>query len=175
MNIVRTLCLAVLLIGGFEQAGAGPDELTPKTVIGPRNPNLAEGAQELLAGNAEEGIRLTRLGLDVAVGQRERNAGLGNMCAGYVMLSQYEQALEYCNQALVESDRNWRARSNRALIFIKMERYEDAEMDLIKGEEIAPRAKAIKEVRGIYMDATEPVTPNIVIDDRRSGGSKDES
>lgn len=175
MNLVRTFCLAVLLTSGFGPADADADDHAAKTVIGPRNPNLADGAQELLAGNAEEGVRLTRLGLDVAVGQRERNAGLGNMCAGYVMLQQYEQALEYCNQALLENDRNWRARSNRALIFIKLKRYEEAEVDLSRGEEIAPHAKAIKEVRGIYLDATEPVTPNIEIDDRRSEGGKDDS
>lgn len=175
MNVVRLLCLAALLTSGFGQAGAQDHEILSKTVIGPRNPDLADGAQELLAGNAEEGIRLTRLGLDVAVGQRERNAGLGNICAGYVMLRQYKDALGYCNQALSENDRNWRALSNRALIYIKLKRYEEAAADLDKGEQLAPRAKAIKEVRGMYMDATEPVTPNIVIDDRRGGGSKDES
>jgi hypothetical protein len=37
-----------------------------------------------------------------------------------------------------------------------------------------PKAKSIKEVRGMYMDATEPVTPNIVIDDRRAGTADDD-
>lgn len=175
MNKCLALLIALPLLGGFGQASAQEADVQSKTVIGPRNPNLVYGAQELLAGNAEEGIRLSKLGLDVAIGQRERNAGLGNICAGYVMLRQYTVALEFCNRALDENDRNWRALSNRALIYVSLERYEEAAVDLEKGEEIAPRARSLKEVRGMYMDATVPVTPNIVIDDRRGGDSNDES
>lgn len=174
MNAVRYLIFTGLL---FSQAAicADNDDVQAKTVIGPRNPDLTNGASELLAGNVEEGIRLTRLGLDVAVGQRERQAGLGNICAGYVMLEQYDTALEYCNQALQEYDRNWRALCNRALIYIKQKRYVEAASDLERGEALAPNARSLKEVRGIYLDATEPVTPNIVIDDRRSPKKDDET
>ena len=151
------------------------DESQVKTVLGPRNPDLVDGAKALLAGDAEEGIRLTRLGLDVAVGQRERQAGLGNICAGYVMLKRYDDALEYCNQALAEYDRNWRALCNRALIYIKKGRYDDAARDLARGEEISPNARALKEVRGMYRDATDPVDANITIDDRRKTETDDET
>ncbi|NNC77636.1 MAG: tetratricopeptide repeat protein [Woeseiaceae bacterium] len=176
MNAIRQLCI-IVLIAATTAGWAYADGTEPQasTVLGPRNPNLSDGASELLAGNAEEGIRLTKLGLAVAVGQRERQAGLGNICAGYVMLGQYETALEFCNTALSENERNWRALCNRALIYLKTDRFEASEADLIKGEEIAPNASALKEVRGMFMDATQPVTPNIVIDDRRGGREKDES
>lgn len=169
MNAVRYMLIVIASI----MLPAGPvlaqvsNDTQVKSVLGPRNPNLVDGANKLLAGNVEEGIRLTRLGLDVAVGQRERQAGLGNICAGYVMLERYDEALEYCNQALSEYDRNWRALCNRALIYIKNGRYDDAARDLERGEEIAPNARALKEVRGMYRDATDPVNANITIDDRR--------
>lgn len=176
MSAVRQLAVTavlIALIGGFAHAEI-EDEST-KTIIGPRNPALSNGARELLAGNIEEGLRLSKLGLDVAVGQRERQAGLGNICAGYVMLQQYATALEYCDQALSEYDRNWRALCNRALIYLKTERFAEAEADLQMAEAIAPKATALKEVRGMLLDATEPVTPNIVIDERRSAGKNDET
>lgn len=169
MNAVRYMLIVVASIA--LPAGAAlaqkSDDMQVKSVLGPRNPDLVDGANELLSGNVEEGIRLTRLGLDVAVGQRERQAGLGNICAGYVMLDRYDEALEYCNQALAEYDRNWRALCNRALIYIKKGRYDDAAQDLERGEAIAPNARALKEVRGMYRDATDPVDESITIDDRR--------
>lgn len=176
MNAVRhlpVLALLTALISGV--ANADREDESAKTVIGPRNPALVDGARELLDGNVEEGLRLSKLGLDVAVGQRERQAGLGNVCAGYVMLQQYDIALEYCDQALSENDRNWRALCNRALIYLKTERFAEAELDLQAAEAIAPNATALKEVRGMLLDATAPVTPNIVIDDRRSAGKIDET
>ncbi len=41
------------------------------TVIGPRNIPLYDGAQELLAGNDAEGVRLTHKGLQLALCARE--------------------------------------------------------------------------------------------------------
>lgn len=176
MNAVRIILIVIasfaLQVQPAPAQNSGDTQV--KTVLGPRNPNLVDGANELLAGNAEEGIRLTRLGLDVAVGQRERQAGLGNICAGYVMLKQYDEALEFCNQALAEHDRNWRALCNRALIYVKKGRLDDAARDLEHGEEIAPNARALKEVRGMYRDATDPVTESITIDDRRKTVDNDE-
>ena len=150
---------------GDEQTSSA--ESDSRTVLGPRNPELNEGAQELLDGNIEEGIRLTRIGLDAAMGSRERQAGLSNLCAGYVLLEEYDTALEFCNLAISENENNWRALSNRALTYVYTGRYDEALADLERGEEIAPYARSLKEVRGILLDETEPVVPNIIIDDRR--------
>ena len=176
MNIARSLFAATLIsIACIAPAIAGQSSDGVKTVLGPRNPALTEGAQELLDGNAEEGVRLTKLGLAVAQGRRERQAGLSNLCAGYLMLEQYETAIEYCDTALEENDNNWRAFCNRALINIRLERYEAAERDLVRSEELAPYARSVKETRGIFLDATDPVQPTIVIDDRRDPDAGDES
>ena len=72
-----------------------------------------------------------------------------------------------CDDVLEQNARNWRARSNRALIYIKLRRFADANEDLLIGEEISPNAKTLKAVRRMYLDATDPVAPSVVVDDRR--------
>ena len=53
-----------------------------RTVIGPRNSMLADGADALIAGDGEEGVRLTLRGLALALGEREKKIGHANLCAG---------------------------------------------------------------------------------------------
>ncbi len=137
------------------------------TVIGPSNPNLKYGADALLSGDADEGVRLTLMGLKFARGARERQTAKSNLCAGYLMLREYDTALAYCDEVLGENDGHWRAYSNRALIYVKLGRLEDAERDLQKGEAISPSSRTLKAVRRMLLDATNPVSPTIVIDDRR--------
>ena len=135
--------------------------------MGPSNPQLADGATALKAGNIEDGVRLTLLGLEKAQGQRERSAALSNLCAGYLLLEQLDDSLDYCDQAVAENIRSWRAYNNRALVYMELGRYEEAEADVIRGQELAPNAKTLKVVKGMLLDETQPVSPNIIIDDRR--------
>jgi tetratricopeptide (TPR) repeat protein len=144
------------------------------TVIGPPNPPLQEGAEALLAGDAAEGVRLTLLGLAQAGNMKERHTAWSNLCAGYVMLGDLETGLEFCDRVIAETDRNWRAYSNRALIYIRMQRFEDADEDLKKCEALSPNARTIKAVRAMWLDAVEPVAPSIVIDDRRRRPGEDD-
>ncbi|MDJ0938537.1 MAG: tetratricopeptide repeat protein [Woeseiaceae bacterium] len=158
--------MQALVVAVFLFAAAGGDADT-KTVIGPKNPALARGAEALLAGDAEEGIRLTEQALAVAQGSRERGAAYANLCAGYALIEEFETAIGYCDQALEETPRNWRALSNRALAKIELGQYAEAEVDLDRGQEIAPNATKLKRVRARLLDITDPVTPTITIDDRR--------
>jgi tetratricopeptide (TPR) repeat protein len=144
-----------------------------KTVIGPGNIPLSDGAAALKAGDAKEGVRLTMLGLSQAHSSRERKTANSNLCAGYALLQNYPTALEYCDEALEEDDKYWRAYSNRALVYIKLRRFEEAEQDLIRGEAISPRSKTLKSVRKMYLDATDPVAPFVVIDDRQGNESEE--
>jgi len=139
-----------------------------KTVIGPTNPQLSAGADALLASDGEEGVRLTLLGLKVETRRGDRLIGMSNLCAGYIMLEQLDEALNYCNRVLEENDRYWRAYSNRALAYVMLDRLEEAELDLQKAEAIAPKARTVKVVRSMLRDKTDPVAPSIVIDDRRN-------
>jgi tetratricopeptide (TPR) repeat protein len=146
-----------------------------KTVIGPRNPDLADGARELKHGNLEAGIELTLRSLTVATA-RERESGLSNLCAAYAMMGDLDAALEYCNQILFINDGYWRAYSNRAVIYILKKEYVKAEQDLLAGLAIHPHSSKLKEVKSMLLDATHPVEQKIVIDDRdmETAGKEDQ-
>ena len=171
MNVpaARRLLVAAGLAAGLSLAAAQE----PSTVIGPRNIALQDGANALLAGDAEEGIRLTLQGLRQANNVRDRHTGWSNLCAGYVMLNQLQAGLEFCDKVIAETDNHWRAYSNRALIYVKLGRYDEAEQDLQAAEALAPEARKIKAVRAMLRDATDPVVPSVIIDDRRKPGAEE--
>ena len=162
----RHAALEIALIAAILLLPASRAEQS-KVVIGPRNPDLTEGAQELLAGNAIEGVQLTLRGLKVAQGKREKEAALSNLCAGYIMIDKLEPALMYCNMLLISNDHHWRGYNNRALIYVMQKEYKKAEKDLMIGQELNPNARTLKVVKGMLLDATQPVELNIIIDDRK--------
>lgn len=139
----------------------------PVTVLGPRNPDLKEGADQLLAGHSERGVELTLRGLEVAQGAREHEAALSNLCAGYIMLKNYDEALKYCNLLLARNDRSWRGYNNRAVVYINTGEYDKAHADLLRGEELNPGARTLRIARAMYLDAVDPVSPEVEIDDRQ--------
>lgn len=163
--VVAVACLSLCATQGLTQES--------KSVLGPTNLPLQDGANALKAGKAEEGVRLTLIGLQQAKDARERQAANSNLCAGYALLEQYQLALSYCNAVLEKNDRHWRSYSNRALIFVKLQRFEEAQQDLLRGEALRPHANSLKAVRRMYRDATDPVSPNIIIDDRRTAPDDD--
>lgn len=166
-RLLVVICLCLVIGHGSAQES--------KTVIGPRNPDLYHGANALMAGDADEGVRLTLLGLQSASGKRERTTAMSNLCAGYVMLKQMDTALSYCNRVLAENDEHWRAYSNRALAYVLLERYEEAEQDLQKAEALTSNSRTVRVVRSMLLDATDPVAPNIVIDERRQPADADDN
>jgi tetratricopeptide (TPR) repeat protein len=166
MRKLLLLVIAVLVTPALAQ---NTDRMEgPKTVIGPRNPDLHEGAQQLLAGRARQGIELTLRGLKVAQGGREQEAALSNLCAGYIMLENFEEALKYCELLIARNDKSWRGYNNRAVIYINMQEYEKAHRDLVRGEELNPGARTLRIARAMYLDAVDPVAPEVEIDDRQA-------
>lgn len=158
----RAVPMVLLLVCGTQMLAQ-----ENRIVVGPKNLPLHEGAEALMAGNADEGVKLTLRGLQLAANASERETAKLNLCAGYALLKQYSTALAYCDEVIQEDDRNWRAFSNRALIYIMLERYAEADQDLIRGESINSDAATLQAVRRMYLNATDPVSPNIIIDDRR--------
>jgi len=175
MNTAHFLPL-LMLLGSLAQAQstAGQSEAVAKTVVGPANADLADGAAALRAGDAEQGVRLTERGLSTAGGRRERVAGYSNLCAGLTMLERLDEALKACDRALQLDDRHWRSYSNRALVYLKQERYEEAQTDIARVEMLSPHAHTLEKLRAMYRDAVDPVSPSIIIDDSR-GASADET
>jgi tetratricopeptide (TPR) repeat protein len=139
-----------------------------KTVIGPRNLYLYDGANALMAGDAEEGVTLTLRGLEVAHGLREKKIAHSNLCAGFLLLGQEETALQHCDWVLERDPYHWRSYNNRALVYLRLQRFEESEADIRKGQELNPRSEKLKEVKGMYLDEVEPVDEEITIDDRRN-------
>jgi Flp pilus assembly protein TadD len=87
------------------------------------------------------------------------------------MLDRLDEALDACNRALELDDRHWRSYSNRALVYLKQKRYAEAEQDISTGEELSPNARTLKTLRAMYRDAIDPVSPSIIIDDRREAAA----
>ena len=162
--------LAGLLLLGCGQLAAQEES---KTVIGPRNVALAEGAEALLAKDGEEGVRLTLIGLKTAQGYKEKRAALSNLCAGYLMIDQPHTALKYCNEALEQFPEFWRAYNNRALVYLRLDRFEESEADIRRGQELRPGAETLKMAKGMLLDETDPVRSNVEIDERRKALSDD--
>jgi tetratricopeptide (TPR) repeat protein len=168
--LMTVLVLMAPLCWGQMSGGMSRDT-GAKTVIGPRNLPLYDGAHELLAGNDAEGVRLTHKGLQIAMGSREEEAALSNLCAGYIKLALYDNALKYCELLLARNDNNWRGYNNRAVIYIMTKQWDKAEQDLLRGEALHPGARTLKIARSMYMDAVHPVVPEIEIDDRQRQSS----
>ena len=95
----QVLLTNLILIATPAYAGSD-NEPGAKTVIGTRNIHLYDGANTLLAGDSEEGVRLTLLGLNVAHGPREVKVADANLCAGFMLPEQLDTALEHCNWVL---------------------------------------------------------------------------
>lgn len=160
------LALLVASTGWAQNASRIDRPQNPTTIIGPRNVPLHDGAQALMAGDNEAGVALTLEGLKLAHGRREEEAALSNLCAGYIKMGKYSEALKYCDILLARNDRNWRGYNNRAVVYIMTKQWDKANEDLLKGEELNEGARTLKIARAMYMDAVHPVQPEIEIDDR---------
>lgn len=163
-TIRRLASLGVVWLSAAGPAAHGQDSMT---VLGPSNADLHAGALLLKQGEAEEGLARTLRGLEYASSPMEEVAGLSNVCAAHVMLGRYEEALGWCSDALAIRDRHWRALVNRSVAYLKLGRFEESAADLARAEELAPGAHSVKLVRSMYLDATDPVAPHVIIDDRR--------
>lgn len=162
MTIRRFLPLLVLLGSAVAVPVAGQEDEQAQTIIGPSNVDLADGATALRMGNAVDGVRLTRRGLNSAANDRERVAGYSNLCAGLVMLDRLDEALDACDRALEINSEHWRSYSNRALVYLKQKRYADAQRDIASGEAINPNARTLKIVKSMLLDATDPDRKSVV-------------
>jgi len=164
--------LIVVLLFAHTCWGQAADRLrtpaNPTTVIGPRNLPLHDGAQALLADDNEDGVKLTLEGLKFAHGRREEEAALSNLCAGYIKLANYNEALKYCDLLLQRNDKNWRGYNNRAVVYIMTKQWDKAKADLEKGEQLNPGVRTLKVARAMYMDAVHPVREEVEIDDRHN-------
>lgn len=156
--------IAILLLSWSQVASQEP----AKTLLGPRNVPLADGAEQLRSGDVENGVQLTLEGLKVAQGNREHKMAHSNLCAGYLLMDKPRTALEHCNEALAIDPNFWRAYNNRALVYLRLERFEESEADVARGQSLRPSSNKLKETKGLLLDETDPVVEKIEVDERRS-------
>jgi tetratricopeptide (TPR) repeat protein len=144
---MRRVALVTALFVAVIAAGEAPavDPAQSATTIGPTNPALADGATALDAGRIEDGIRLTLDGLRAPADPIDKAAGYSNLCAGYAMLKQWDEALGHCNTSLALNKNNWRTFNNRAAVYVAKGQYELALADLRSGLEISPNSRTLLE------------------------------
>ncbi len=170
LHVWLFVLLAIVLLAWSQVAA----EEGSRTIIGPRNVALAEGAEALNAGDPEEGVRLSLRGLAMAQGNRELKIAHSNLCAGYLLMDQPLTALEHCDKAIAIDPRFWRAYNNRALVYLKLDRFEESEADVATGQALRPSSEKLKETRARLLDETDPVVERIEVDERRGSVNDDE-
>ena len=80
---------------------------------------------------------------------RDKAAAHSNICAGYVALKRFDEALEHCNLALDLDRNNWRTYNNRAAVFVGLKQYDLAMTDVNAGLEIAPQSGTLQKSREV--------------------------
>lgn len=163
MRTRRYCILTWLLLAGT--CGVAAEE--SKTVVGPSNAMLADGADALMARDAERGVSLTLRGLSFPTNKRDERSAWANLCAGYVMLENPREAVSWCDKAIEADPDHWRAYNNRAIAYIQLGRLEEAAADIERVESLRPNAGTLKTVKAMLLHETDPVQPTVTIDDRR--------
>ncbi len=152
MNLLRTVLPSLaLLAAATAQADGGS-----KTVLG-ANEALAAGADALMAGDFEEGIRQTLRGLRAEAGRGSRARALSNLCAGYTGAGRHEEALAACDEAIALNAGNWRAFNNRSLALAGLGRVREARADLEAAVGINPASPQLARTRA-WIEARAPRT-----------------
>jgi tetratricopeptide (TPR) repeat protein len=166
--------MARLLISGFASclvASVGwaqvDTQQTPdsRTVLGGGNELLAAGAELIRAGQYEDGIRLTTLGLDRPASIADKAAALSNLCAAHAAQGKPDLAITFCTESLAMNEKNWRAYSNRSYAFYLKGMYAQAKTDLDLAASISPNARQVEQIRGMINERN--LRPSVIMEDHR--------
>lgn len=163
-SFVVVLAAVVLVPGGALLADRDPG---PRhgIVIG-ASEYLSAGADAIRAGNYDEGIRLTTIGLQrQARTLRDRAAGLANLCAAYVAKEEPDAAIPYCDESIELFDGNWRAYSNRSHAYLLKGMLEEAARDNAAAAALSPRAAHVQMIRGMLNE--RKLKPRITMQEHR--------
>jgi tetratricopeptide (TPR) repeat protein len=130
------------------------------------NEYLVAGSEMIRAGQFDDGIRLTLIGLERGnLGVRDRAAGLGNLCAAYVSKNEPDAALPYCDRSLQLDDGNWRVYTARARAYLVKRMFAEAVRDNEAAEAINPDSAHVKEMRGKLNE--QLLQPQVIVEDHR--------
>jgi tetratricopeptide (TPR) repeat protein len=146
---------------------ADPSQPAPdsRTVLGVGNEYLNAGAEAMRAGQYDDGIRLTTIGLERATTDRERAAGLSNLCAAHAAKHEVDLAIGYCTESLAINDANWRAYSNRSYAYYLKGLYAQANADLEAAIAINPNARQMAQIRGMINERS--LKPSVTMEEHQ--------
>jgi tetratricopeptide (TPR) repeat protein len=142
---MSSAAVVLLSLAAATASPAAPSSPQSATVIGPQNGLLADGAAALEAGHADDGIRLTLEGLKLPTPLHDMAAAHANLCAGYILLHQWDDALAHCNTSIALDAGNWRAFNNRAAVFVARGMYDQALSDIETGLKLAPSSLTLQK------------------------------
>jgi tetratricopeptide (TPR) repeat protein len=127
---------------------------------------LSAGADAIRDGRYDEGIRLTKIGLQRdARSLRDRAAGLANLCAAYVAKEEPDEALPHCTQSIELHGGNWRSYSNRSHAYLQKEMYAEAAADNAAAAAMSPNAAHVRMIRAMLNE--HRLTPRITMEEHR--------
>jgi tetratricopeptide (TPR) repeat protein len=143
-----TMCLwSTTLVGQLRELAQ--EQADNRTVIGASNEYLAAGAEAIRAKQYDDGIRLTKIGLDRPTPPRDRAAALSNLCAAHAAKNEPDAAIGYCSESIAINDQNWRAYSNRAYAYYLKKMFDEADTDLDIALAMNPTARQMPQIRGM--------------------------
>jgi tetratricopeptide (TPR) repeat protein len=127
---------------------------------------LSAGADAIRDGRYDEGIRLTKIGLQRDTRSlRDRAAGLANLCAAYVATERPDEAIPHCTQSIELFAGNWRAYSNRSHAYVQKEMYAEAALDNAAAAALSPNAAHVTMIRAMLNERR--LTPKITMQEHR--------
>jgi tetratricopeptide (TPR) repeat protein len=125
------------------------EQADSRAVFGVANEYLAAGAEAIRIGQYDEGIRLTKLGLERFASPRDKAAALSNLCAAHAAKKEPDVAIGYCTESLTINSANWHAYSNRAYAHYLKREFDQADADLDIALSINPNARQMPQIRGM--------------------------
>jgi tetratricopeptide (TPR) repeat protein len=161
------VCFAATAARGQPAQSSDPTKPSAdsRTVLGVANEYLAAGAEAIRAKQYDDGIRLTKLGLERSASPRDRAGALSNLCAAYAAKGEPDLAITACTESLEINSENWRAYNNRSYAYYLKGRYREADADLQKAIAINPNARQMATIRGMINERT--LQPSITVEEHQ--------
>ena len=157
--------LAMTLVVGLSHAQNEQQVPDSRTVLGGGNEYLSAGAAAIRAGQYEDGIRLTAMGLERSATPSDRAAALSNLCAAHAARGEPDRAITYCSESIAINERNWRAYSNRSYAYLIKGQFAEASSDLEAAAAISPNARQVVQIRGMINERS--LQPSVIVEEHR--------
>lgn len=156
---------AIWFVAAAAWAQIDQQQADSRTVLGGGNEYLSAGADAIRAGLYEEGIRLTRLGLERSSKNSERAAALSNLCAAHAAKGETDLAIETCSESIELNAQNWRAYSNRSYAYYLKGMYTQASADLEAAATFSPNARQVQQIRGMINERS--LKPSVIVEEHQ--------